>query len=280
MKDRAFAKINLSLDVVKRRDDGYHELEMIMVPINFYDLVEITFSEEMEFHSNARYIPKNIEGNTVLKAISLLRDKYHFVQNFKIVVTKHVPTRAGLGGGSADAASTIRIVNKLLNLQMTQAEMLSIAKEVGADVPFCILNKCAHVKGIGEKLSVFTNNSDFHVLLVKPKKGISTKKSFESLNLQTCDHPDCNLVKSALENNDYQKLITNLKNSLEQPSFQIVTSIEDIKNELLNLGLDASLMSGSGSTVFALSKDLNVVKNAAINMRKKGYFTRITNILK
>jgi len=280
MRDRAYAKINISLDVVSRRDDGYHELNMIMLPITFYDMVDIKFSRDMKFVSNVKYISKKAKGNTVLKVVEVLRKKYNFTENFEIEVKKHIPTRAGLGGGSADAAATIRILNQMLNLNMTIEEMKIIGKEVGADVPFCIENKPALVKGIGEKIEKFNVNCDFWILLVKPRVGISTKKSFSKLDLALCDHPDCELIKECLINNDYNALCSNLGNSLEQPSFLIAPKIKDIKNELLDLGCDVALMSGSGSTVFGLSKSEAIIDEANKNLKNKGYFVRKVKILK
>jgi 4-diphosphocytidyl-2-C-methyl-D-erythritol kinase len=280
MRDRAYAKINISLDVVGKREDGYHELNMVMLPVTFYDVVDINFAKETSFISNVKYISKKSEGNTVLKAIEVLRDKYYFVENFEVEVKKHIPTRAGLGGGSADAAATIRVINKMLHLNMSIEEMLIIGKKVGADVPFCIENKPALVKGIGEKIEKFKNNCDFWLILVKPRVGISTKKSFAKLDLSSCEHPNCELVKDNLINNNYEELCTNVGNSLEQPSFIIVPKIKDIKNDLVEAGCDVAIMSGSGSTVFGLSKSESVINKANDILKNKGYFVRKVKILK
>lgn len=253
---------------------------MVMLPITFYDVVNITFAKETKFISNVSYISKKTEGNTVLKAIELLREKYHFTENFEVEVKKHIPTRAGLGGGSADAASTIRIINRMLNLNMSIEEMLLIAKKVGADVPFCIENKPALVKGIGDKIEKFDVNCDFWLLLVKPRVGVSTKKSFAKLDLSLCEHPNCELVKDNLVKDNYEELCSNVGNSLEQPSFLIVPKIKEIKDELINAGCDVSLMSGSGSTVFGLSKSEVVINRANDILKNKGYFVRKVKILK
>ena len=279
MRDKAYAKINISLDVISRREDGYHELNMVMLPITFYDLVDISFASKMIFTSNVKYISRDPEGNTVLKAVEVLRDKYGFSDNFRINVRKHIPTRAGLGGGSADAAATIRIIDKMLNLNMSLDEMLEVGKKVGADVPFCIENKAAIVKGIGEKIEKFQVNTPFSILLVKPRFGVSTKKSFQKLNLELCDHPDCELVRECLENNRYEELCKAIGNSLEQPSFSINSRIRDIKEELLEIGCDAALMSGSGSTVFGISRSDKVIDKANAEMKRRGHFIRKVRIL-
>lgn len=277
MKDRAYAKINLCLDVVKRRDDGYHELKMIMVPLQFYDVLDIEISDEMSLECNASYLPLN-EKNTIIKAINVLREEYGFKENFKIELRKHIPTQAGLAGGSADAAATIRIVKRLLKLDMNYHKMISLAKKVGADVPFCCMNKPSFVSGIGEKLDTFEMTSDLHILLVKPFHGVSTKLAFELLNFETAIHPNCKKMKDALIKNDYEGIINCLGNTLEQSAFQIVPEIQVIKEKMLELGMDGVLMSGSGSTVFGITKSEEILDAVAEEMRKVSSFIRKTKI--
>lgn len=278
MKERAYAKINLSLDVISKREDGYHELNMIMVPLDFYDLISIEISDEMSMESNAGYLPKT-EKNTIIKAIEVMREEYGFTENFKIVVQKHIPTQAGLAGGSADAAAAIRIVKRLLKIDIPKKKMLELAKKVGADVPFCCLNKPSVVSGIGEKIEVFDAITDFHVLLVKPYKGVSTKMAFKMLDFNNVEHPNCKNMKDALVTGDYEKVIASLGNTLEQPSMQLVPEIAKIKAKLLELGMDGVLMSGSGSTVFGLTQSEECLNHAAIEMKKIASFVRKTKIL-
>ena len=144
MKKKSFAKVNLSLDVVRKRDDGYHELDMVMVPIDLFDTISLEVSEKMEMTTNKGYIPID-DKNTIIKAINLMRDKYRFSENFKIKLVKNTPTQGGLGGGSSNAATTISMINEILNLEMTLEEMLEIGEKVGADVPFCVYGKPARV---------------------------------------------------------------------------------------------------------------------------------------
>lgn len=278
MKVRAYAKINLGLDVVRKREDGYHELDMIMVPIDFYDVVEINFAEKTTLSSNASYLPVN-QKNTMIKALNVLREEFGFSENFKIDLKKHIPSQGGLAGGSADAAATIILIDKLLNLNLDENKMIELAKKVGADVPFCLFNKPAVVQGIGEKLDFFDVNTDFWVFLAKPYHGVSTKKAFESINFDTIEHPNINNLKEALEANDYEGVINNLGNSLEQSSFKIVPKIAHLKSQLIEYGFDTALMSGSGSTVFALTKNEELVDEAINDFHKKGYFVRKTKIL-
>ncbi len=278
MKRRAYAKINLGLDVVSRREDGYHELNMIMVPIDFYDLCEVNLSETMSFHSNVSYLPTD-DKNTMLKAVNVMREHFGFSENFEITLMKHIPSQAGLAGGSSDAAAVMHMVKELLNLQTDDETMIQLAKKVGADVPFCYMEQPAQVSGIGEKMDFFEMNSDFYLFLAKPYRGVSTKKAFESLNFETLRHPDISAIRDALEKGNYYQMIGALGNSLEQTAFDLVPQIREIKHELEDFGFDGALMSGSGSTVFAITKDKDLLYRACDYFRNKGCFVRRTRII-
>ena len=278
MKERAFAKINLCLDVVRRREDGYHDLRMIMVPIDFYDVLELIPSEETTMTLNRSYLPVN-DKNTVIKAIHVMQERYGFTQNFACTLQKHIPTQAGLAGGSADAAAAIRMINRIMKLDLSVEEMIDVAKEVGADVPFCTINRPALVEGTGEKIQPFSCHSDFGILLVKPRRGVSTTAAFGGLNFDTIQHPDVDGMKTALENGDYEGMISRLGNSLEEISLQLVEEIRDVKEQLTELGFDGVLMSGSGSTVFGITKSPRLLRESSDLMRANGYFVRMTRII-
>ena len=277
MKQRAYAKINLCLDVVRRREDGYHELEMIMAPVNLYDTLNFEFSDELRLQSNVPYLPLD-RRNTIVKAIELLREEYGFKENIEITLQKHIPTQAGMAGGSTDGAAAIRALNKMLQLGMDNDKMVEIAKKVGADVPFCLRSRPAFVTGIGENLEHFRVHTPFYLLLVKPYKGVSTKVAFETLDFSCAEHPDCRRMREALIGNDYDGVLQSLGNTLEQSAFKLVPQIATIKQELLALGFDGALMSGSGSTVFALTRDLELLEKGAAAMRKKAAFIRKTEL--
>ena len=277
MKQRAYAKINLCLDVVCRREDGYHELEMIMAPVNLYDTLNFEFCDELRLQSNVPYLPLD-RRNTIIKAIELLREEYGFKENFEITLQKHIPTQAGMAGGSTDGAAAIRALNKMLRLGMDNDKMVEIAKKVGADVPFCLRSRPAFVTGIGEKLEHFRVHTPFYLLLVKPYKGVSTKVAFETLDFSSAQHPDCRKMRQALMNNDYDGVIQSLGNTLEQSAFKLVPQIAAIKKDLLAMGFDGALMSGSGSTVFALTRDPELLEKGAAAMRKKAAFIRKTEL--
>ena len=278
MKKKSFAKINLSLDVVRKRADGYHELDMIMVPIDLFDTISIEINEEMEMTTNKGYIPID-DKNTVIKAINLLRDKYHFRENFKIKLVKNTPTQGGLGGGSSNAATTISMVNEILNLEMTLEAMLEIGEKVGADVPFCLYGKPARVSGFGEVIKPLEYNLDFFMFIVKPKWGVSTPKAFKKLDLNKLKHPDIDLVEAALKSNDYPNFIKSIDNSLEAGAVKIVPKIKKIKRELLKFGFDAAVMSGSGSTVFAVTRDEDLIDKAVSKFVKKYHFVKKTMVI-
>ena len=277
MKERAYAKINLCLDVVGKREDGYHDLKMIMVPINFYDVLEMEFAPETTLELNRDYLPIN-DKNTIIKAIHIMQEKYNITEEFCCRLEKHIPTRAGLAGGSADAAAAIRMINRMCNLHLTKDEMIAVGKEVGADVPFCILNRPAFVEGIGEKITTFSCSPDFYLLLIKPRKGVSTAEAFHIVDEQEGIHPDCKAMQEALEYNDYDGIISSLGNSMENAAMTLVPEIRKAKKDLLDLGFDGVLMSGSGSTVFGITKDVELLDRSIDILKKKKYFVRKTTV--
>ena len=277
MKERAYAKINLCLDVVGKREDGYHDLKMIMVPINFYDVLEMEFAPDTTLELNRDYLPIN-DKNTIIKAIHIMQEKYNITEEFRCRLEKHIPTRAGLAGGSADAAAAIRMINRMCNLHLTKDEMIAVGKEVGADVPFCILNRPAFVEGIGEKITTFSCSPDFYLLLIKPRKGVSTAEAFHIVDEQEGIHPDCKAMQEALEYNDYDGIISSLGNSMENAAMTLVPEIRKVKQDLLDLGFDGVLMSGSGSTVFGITKDVELLDRSIDILKKKKYFVRKTTV--
>lgn len=279
MKVRAYAKVNLALDVVRRREDGYHDLEMIMAPIFLHDLIlvdPIYNDPRIVLETNSQIIPVD-ERNIVYKVAKILIDRFEIPHGVRIKIYKHIPMQAGLAGGSADGAAVLRAMNELFKLKLTLEELAKIGLEVGADIPFCIYQQFAFVQGKGENLEFFDANLDYKILLVKPKRGVSTKQSFGTLNIDTCAHPNCRQMREALINNDETTFISCLGNSLEEPSFKLVPEIKTIKDELTELGFDGVLMSGSGSCVFALTKDEEVLEKGHFVMKKKYPFVLRTS---
>lgn len=280
MKVRAYAKINLALDVVRRREDGYHDLEMIMAPIELHDLIYIEEIEEGIIITSNNYKMPTDERNIMYKVAAIIIERYQINKGVKIHIYKHIPTQAGLAGGSADGAAVLKAMNKMFKLNLSLETLASIGKEVGADIPFCVYEKLAVVRGIGEKLEFIDSDFDCYLLLVKPKKGVSTAKSFKALDISNANHPDIMSMKDGIENNDYDKVIQCLGNSLEAPSIDIVPEIEEIKTDMKNWGFDGALMSGSGSCVFGMTKDKEKLDLSYNYFKNKYYFVRKSKLLK
>ena len=276
MKERAYAKINLSLDVFNIREDGYHELSSIMLPIEFYDELEIDIADEDSFDCNRRFIRWN-EKNSIYKMISLLKEKYDIHDHYRITLKKMVPTQAGLGGGTADAAATLRIFERLYGLRPSRDEIISICAKVGADVPFNYFNVPAIVSGIGDGIEPFRLKKPYYILLAKPRSGVSTKEAYDNLDMKICDHPDIQALRKALENGDPIKGL--LGNSLEQPAFLLNKDILKVKELLKSFKCGEVLMSGSGSTVFCISEDRSKIAALFDALKGNDLYLRFTKTL-
>lgn len=280
MKIRAFAKINLALDVVSERDDGYHELKMIMAPITLHDLItiEVTDKPGIILTTNSARIPTD-ERNIMYKVAQAVIDQYHITKGIKMHCMKHIPSQAGLAGGSADGAAVIKAMNRLFKLHMSYEDMVELTKDIGSDIPFCIYNRLAVVKGKGEQFEFIHSSFNTNFLLVKPSRGVSTKRSFNALDMSTALHPDINKMKTALIHEDYQGVVETLGNTLEEPSINFVPEIENIKIEMLELGFDGALMSGSGSCVFGMTNDEEILLRGYKHFKESYYFVRTTKLL-
>ncbi len=279
MKMKAHAKINLALDVIRKREDGYHDLEMIMVPIKLHDLLYVDIiNKGITIESNSKVMPTD-ERNIMYKVANLIIDEYKIDKGIKIYVHKHIPTQAGLAGGSTDGAAIIRIMNTLFNLQMSQEKMIEIGKKVGADIPFCLYERKAFVRGIGEKLEFINAPFEAKLLLVKPKKGLSTKKIFSNVKINIDDKQSSQIMKKAMEKQCYHEVINNLHNVLEEPAITSVPEIQKIKDTMIALGFDSAMMSGSGSCVFGITRDAKVLEEGYQYFRKKYVFVRKSEIL-
>ena len=193
---------------------------------------------------------------------------------------KNIPMEAGLAGGSADGAAVLKAMNWMFHLGLTFKELAEIGKEVGADIPFCVYERMAVVKGIGEKLDFINSDFDCYVMLVKPKKGVSTPKAFQSLDLENAIHPYIEEIKEGIITNDYEKVVNHLGNTLEKPSIKMVKQIEEIKQDLLELGFDGALMSGSGSCVFGLTQNKEIMDKSYNTLKNKYFYVRKSKIYK
>ena len=278
---KSYAKINIGLDVVQTREDGFHDLDMVMVPIQFHDsvLIREIKNKPDNYVTVDDYSLLVFKHNLATFAIDALAAKYKFQNKYRIMIHKIIPIKAGLGGGSSNAAATLNGINKILKLGATDEELIDIAKTIGADVPFFIKNKPMRCKGVGEKMEPIEIKNNYYCLIVKPKEGCSTKEVFTLSDNKERKHVNIDNIVKALAEGDDDLLAKELDNSLEEAATQIVPEIAIIKQELKDLGLKIVGMTGSGSTVFALSTDKKQLKKAAAVMEPH-YFTELTRIVK
>ena len=278
---KAYAKINVYLDVLSKRDDGYHELEMVMLPLELHDVIEIeSLIGLRDSYVTCDHVElQETKYNLINTTVNKLRDLYHFKQNFNIKVHKEIPISAGLGGGSSNAAATLKAFNHYLKLKLNDDEMNAIGKTIGADVPFCLYNKPALVRGIGEEITPISLKHQYYVLIIKPERGLSTKRVFEKADTIELDHGNVNAVVEALKNGDDETLADSMFNSLEKASLLMVPEIQDVKDMLKKDGLKMVMMSGSGSAVYALSTDVNKMKALYKKYEKAGLEVYLTKTL-
>lgn len=269
MRLRALAKINLGLDVLRRREDGYHELRMIMQTINMYDQLDMEISEERGIHitSNLPFIPTN-ENNLVYKAAKLLMDEFQVEQGLKVDLQKFIPVAAGMAGGSSDAAAAMIGVNRLFGLGLSVKELMKRGVKVGADVPYCLLRGTALAEGIGEKLRPLPPCPDCYVLIGKPGINVSTKFVYENLRANELkEHPPIDRMLEALQWHNLYKTADYMGNVLETVTIPKYPVIEEIKNHMKEHGALNAMMSGSGPTVFGLFDDKETAERACEELR-------------
>ena len=249
------AKINLSIDVLGKREDGYHLVEMIMQTIDLYDIIKITENKinEININSNSLDIPLN-KNNIVYKAEKVLKDKFNIKNGLDIFIEKNIPVAAGMAGGSCNAAAVLVGLNKLWNLNLSEKELQEIGLTLGADVPFCISGNAALAQGIGEELTYIKGLSkDTSILVCKPNLFVSTKDVYQGLDLENIkDRPDNELLIKCLEKGNIKLLSENMVNVLETVTSKMHNEIADIEKIMLDNNALGSMMSGSGPTVFGL----------------------------
>ncbi len=278
--EKAPAKINLALDVLGKREDGYHDLKMVMTSVDLSDRLSFEKINENEIiiNTNKYYLPTD-EKNLVYKTAKLIKETYHIETGIKIYIDKKIPVAAGLAGGSSDAACTIRAMNKMYKLGMTLNDMIEIGKQIGSDVPFCLYGKTAIAEGRGEKITPLQKVPKCWVVLVKPHFGVSTKEIFENVKMNDIIHPNVDNVVAGIMKQDYSLLCQSLGNSLESVTFNLYPEVKVIKDKLSSLGVDAVLMSGSGPTVFALVLKERKAKKIINSMDRNRYETFAVRIL-
>ena len=270
MRLRALAKINLGLDVIRKREDGYHEVRMIMQTINMYDQLEIDIKEEpgISITTNLPFIPTN-ENNLVYKAAKLLMDEFHIEKGITVELQKFIPVAAGMAGGSSDAAATMIGMNRLFGLGLTVRQLMERSVSIGADVPYCLLRGTALAEGIGEKLRPLPPCPHCYVLIGKPSISVSTQFVYEKLDAGNIEeHPDIDRILEGLQWHNLNKISENMGNVLESVTIPAYPIIEEIKNHMKEHGAVNAMMSGSGPTVFGLFDDKMVAERACEALRE------------
>lgn len=268
----AKGKINLTLDVLFKRPDGYHEVEMIMQTVALKDIVSLKLISQpiIELKTNYPQLARD-EDNLAFQAARLMIKEYRLDAGISITLDKNIPLAAGLAGGSANAAAVIVGINELFQLKRPQEELMSLGKKIGADVPFCILGKTALARGIGEKLSPLKSLSGFGVLLVNPPYSVSTKEVYNRLDVKNIKtRPDTQGMISHIKERNIEKISSGLCNVLEEVTLKLYPKLSDIKKQLIQRGALGSLMSGSGPTVFGLFENPRDAKRAADDEMKSG----------
>ena len=271
IKLKAMAKINLGLDVVRKREDGYHEVRMIMQTIRMYDQIMLTEQKEpgIKVKTNVSFLPVN-EDNLVYKAAKLLMDEFQVTSGVEIDLRKFIPTAAGMGGGSSDAAAVLVGVNRMFKLGLSKQQLMERSVAIGADVPFCILRGTALAEGIGEVLTPLPPLPKCFVLIAKPPINVSTKFVYTNLRANELTwHPDIDGQIQALRDGDLEEVCRKMGNVLENVTIPAYPIISTIKEKMLQCGAVNAMMSGSGPTVFGIFSEREQAEKAAELLREE-----------
>ncbi len=268
---KARAKINLSLDVLGKREDGYHDVRMVMQTIGIYDRLIITKipEDEIRIQSNLFYLPIN-ENNLIYKAAKLLKEKFGFAGGVDVNLNKFIPVAAGMAGGSTDAASTLFGINKIYELGLSQNKLMELGVQIGADVPYCIMRGTALAEGIGEQLSRLKPVPHMWIVVAKPPINISTKLVYEQLDMNDIlYHPNVDKMIQAINKESIEEIAANMGNVLERVTIPLYPIIDSIKNDMLSHGAINAMMSGSGPTVFGIFPNERTALNCQAYLKLK-----------
>lgn len=272
IKLKARAKINLGLDVVRKREDGYHEVRMIMQMINLYDKITLRQRTEpgITVSTNLSYLPVN-EDNLVYRAAKMLMDEFQVSGGLEIVLQKYIPVAAGMAGGSSDAAAVMVGVNRMFHLGLSKKQLMERGVKIGADVPFCIMRGTALAEGIGEKLTTLPAMPHCSLVIAKPKVHVSTKFVYGNLKAdEITEHPDIDGQVQALRDNDLEQIVAKMGNVLETVTIPAYPVIDKIKQTMIRHGAMGAMMSGSGPTVFGVFEREEQAKEVCRLLKKEG----------
>lgn len=276
------AKINIGLDVLRRREDGYHEVKMIMQSIRLFDRLTLEKTDKPGIHltTNLSFLPVN-EDNLVYRSAKMLMEEFHISGGLNIHLDKRIPVAAGMAGGSTDAASCMLAINELYDLGLGKRNLMKRGVKLGADIPYCVLKGTALSEGIGEKLSTIPAMPDCHILIAKPGIHVSTKFVYENLVLdENTVHPDIDRMIAAMKKRDLGELCEHIGNVLETVTIPAHPQIAAIKECMMEHGALGSLMSGSGPTVFGIFDDPEKASFAKEKCRELPYkcFVFVTDL--
>lgn len=258
---KAYAKLNLGLAVEGKRDDGYHQLKMVTIPVDLFDVLTIKKSDDIKIRTNKWFLP-NDENNTLYKTLQVMHQELGIDPNYSIRLVKNIPTQAGLGGGSSDAAALIKYLNDSLALNLSMNELIKLGIKVGSDVPYCIYSRPAIVEGVGEIITPIKVNCPFFLFLMKPKFGISTGQLFNDLQHHQNSLEQIDQLVEGLTTNQYDLVKDNLVNDLQSQAIHLQPMIQTMIDELIAFGFDGASMTGAGSVVFGITQDEELVKRA------------------
>ena len=281
---KALAKINLGLDVVRRREDGYHEVRMVMQTIHLYDRLEMekTATQGIELSTNLSYLPVN-ENNLVYRAGKLLMDEFGITEGIKVYLNKRIPVAAGMAGGSTDAAAMLYGMNELFELGLSREQLMERGVRIGADVPYCLMRGTALAEGIGEILTPLAPMVKCPVLIAKPAISVSTSFVYQNLKLDAdTKHPDIDRLIRDIRKQDLGAIAGDMGNVLESVTIPNYPVIAEIKENMMQNGAVNAMMSGSGPTVFGLFEEEETAQAAYQKMKESGlakqvYLTPIYN---
>lgn len=271
VKLQAYGKINLSLDVLRQRADGYHDVRMIMQTVKLHDNIDMqkTLEPGIRLTTNLSFLPVN-ENNLMYRAAKMLIDEFEIREGVSMQLKKVIPVSAGMAGGSTDAASVLYGMNKLFNLKLSTEELMKRGVRLGADIPFCLMRGTALSEGIGEILTPLKKLPPCPIVLAKPAVSVSTKFVYQNLHvneLPASAHPDVDSVITALDKQDVRNIAENMGNILESVTCKHYPEILDIKSKMMEFGAVNALMSGSGPTVFGIFDDDKAAKKCYESLR-------------
>lgn len=281
---KALGKINLGLDVLGRRENGYHDVRMVMQTVYLYDRIIMKKSRTpgIRLETNLYYLPVN-ENNLAYQAAQMLMDEFHIEEGVSIQLDKHIPVAAGMAGGSSNAAAVLFGMNRMFSLGLSQKELMERGVKLGADVPYCIMRGTVLAEGIGEILTPLSPMPKCYVLIAKPAVSVSTKMVYEKLDSHEIeDHPDIDGILAGLKAGDLKKVAGSMGNVLERVTVDAYPVIDQIKKTMIKEGALNAMMSGSGPTVFGIFEEKATARKAADAIRdarltKQVYVTNIHN---